>query len=77
MHCLYALGFESYDNRVLFHSLFGCFFYGDFVTKMVVLTRKGLRSWLIPVAGGLVFVGLVCVWLTSALWFLQTNGVTF
>jgi hypothetical protein len=52
---------------VLFHSLFGCFFYGDFVTKMVVLTRKGLRSWVIPVAGGLVFVGLVCVWLTSAL----------
>lgn len=62
---------------MLFHSLFGCFFYGDFVTKMVVLTRKGPRSWVIPVAGGLVFVGLVYVWLTSALWFLQTNGATF
>jgi hypothetical protein len=77
VHCLYALGFGSYDNRVLFHSLFGCFFYGAFVTKMLLLTRKGLRGWVIPVAGGLVFFGLVYVWLTSALWFFQTNGVTF
>jgi hypothetical protein len=77
VHCLYALGFQSYDNRVLFHSLFGCFFYGAFVTKMLLLTRKGLRGWVIPVAGGLVFFGLVYVWLTSALWFFQTNGVTF
>ena len=77
VHCLYALGFESYDNRVLFHSLFGCFFYGAFVTKMILLTRKGLQGWVIPVAGGLVFFGLVYVWLTSALWFFQTNGVTF
>ncbi|MDT5183130.1 MAG: hypothetical protein QOI29_1288 [Mycobacterium sp.] len=77
VHCLYALGFQSYDNRVLFHSLFGCFFYGAFVTKMVLLTRKGLRAWVIPVAGGLVFFGLVYVWLTSALWFFQTNGITF
>ena len=48
-----------------------------FVTKMVLLTRKGLRGWVIPVVGGLVFFGLVYVWLTSALWFFQTNGVTF
>jgi hypothetical protein len=77
VHCLYALGFQSYDNRVLFHSLFGCFFYGAFVTKMLLLTRKGLRGWVIPVAGGLLFFGLVYVWLTSALWFFQTNGISF
>jgi hypothetical protein len=77
VHCLYALGFQTYDNRVLFHSLFGCFFYGAFVTKMVLLTRKGLRAWVIPVAGGLVFFSLVYVWLTSALWFFDTNGITF
>ncbi len=77
VHCLYALGFQSGDNRVLFHSLFGCFFYGAFVTKMLLLTRKGLQGWVIPVAGGLVFFGLVYVWLTSALWFFQTSGITF
>jgi hypothetical protein len=77
VHCLYALGFQSGDSRVLFHSLFGCFFYGAFVTKMILLTRKGLRGWVIPIAGGLVFFGLVYVWLTSALWFFQTSGITF
>jgi hypothetical protein len=77
VHCLYALGFQSFDDRVLFHSLFGCLFYGVFVTKMLLLTRKGLPGWMIPVAGGLLFFGLVYVWLTSALWFFQTSGLNF
>ena len=77
VHCLYALGFQGTDSRVLFHSLFGCFFYGAFVTKMILLTRTGHRAWVLPIAGGLVFFGLVYVWLTSALWFFQTSGVTF
>jgi len=77
VHCLYALGFQATDSRVLFHSLFGCFFYGAFVTKMLLLTRKGLPAWVIPIAGGLVFFGLVFIWLTSALWFFQTSGITF
>lgn len=76
VHCLYALGFAETDNRVMFHSLFGCFFYGAFVTKMVLLTRKGLAGWVIPVAGGVLFFALVYVWLTSALWFFQLNGTT-
>src|ERR1700712_2019282 len=45
VHCLYALGFQSADSRVLFHSLFGCLFYGVFVTKMLLLTRKGVAPW--------------------------------
>ena len=77
VHCLYALGFQSGDSRVFFHSLFGCFFYGVFVTKMVLLTRKNVRPWVIPIAGGLLFFVLVYVWLTSALWFFQTTGLTF
>ncbi|MDY6998634.1 MAG: DUF6529 family protein [Actinomycetota bacterium] len=76
VHCLYALGFAGPDTRVLFHSLFGCFFYGAFVTKMLLLTRRGLAGWVIPVAGGVVFFALVYVWLTSALWFFQLNGLT-
>jgi uncharacterized protein DUF6529 len=77
VHCLYALGFQSYDLRVLAHSILGCFFYGAFVTKMLVLTRKGVRAWVVPIVGGLVFFGLVFIWLTSALWFFQTKGVVF
>ncbi|WP_433209003.1 DUF6529 family protein [Nocardia sp. CA-107356] len=77
VHCLYALGFQDYENRVLIHSLFGCFFYGAFVAKMLLLTRKGLPGWVIPVAGGLVLTGLTGLWLTSGLWFFQHNGITF
>ena len=52
VHCLYALGFQETDNRVLFHSLFGCFFYGVFVTKSILLTRTGLRGWVIRSSAG-------------------------
>lgn len=77
VHCLYALGFGDYDTRVLAHSTLGCFFYGAFVAKMLLLTRKGLPGWVIPVAGGLVFTGLIGIWLTSSLWFFQNNGLVF
>ncbi|MGW6194831.1 DUF6529 family protein [Kribbella sp. NPDC055110] len=74
-HCLYALGFQYGEPRVLIHSLLGCFFYGAFVVKMLVLTRTDAPSWLLPVAGGAVFTGLIGLWLTSALWFFTTFGV--
>jgi hypothetical protein len=77
VHCLCALGFQATDTRVLLHSLFGCLFYGAFVTKMLLLTRRGLPAWVIPIMGGVVFFGLVLVWLTSSLWFFQTSGITF
>jgi hypothetical protein len=77
VHCLYAFGFQSSESRVLVHSLFGCFFYGAFVAKMLLLTRTGLKGWVLPVVGGLVFVALVSIWLTSALWFFQHNGLKF
>ncbi|MDN5861787.1 MAG: DUF6529 family protein, partial [Pseudonocardia sp.] len=35
-HCLYALGFQFGEPRVLVHSLLGCLFYGVFVAKMLV-----------------------------------------
>jgi hypothetical protein len=77
IHCLYAVGFEGYSTRVLVHSLLGCFFFGAFTVKMLLLPRKGLPGWLIPVMGGLVFTALAGLWLTSALWFFTTIGVKF
>lgn len=44
--------------------------------KMLVLTRRGLPGWALPVIGGLVFTGLVGLWLTSALCFTST-GMSF
>ena len=37
VHCLYALGFQTFDARVIIHSIFGCFFYGAFVVQDVDL----------------------------------------
>jgi hypothetical protein len=75
VHCLYALGFGSYDARVLAHSLLGCFFFGAFAAKMLILPRKGLPRWVLPVAGGLVFTALIGLWLTSSVWYFTTIGV--
>ncbi|WP_449349762.1 DUF6529 family protein [Streptomyces shaanxiensis] len=76
VHCLYALGFQSYESRVLWHSLLGCFFFGVFSAKMLLLRWERLPGWLLPIVGGLVFTALTILWLTSALWFFRTFGVT-
>jgi hypothetical protein len=77
LHCLWALGFATFDVRVLVHSLAGCLFYGAFVAKMLVLQRPGAPRWSLPVLGGLLFAVLVGLWLTSSFWFFTTTGLTF
>ncbi|MBT2508305.1 hypothetical protein J7I98_20915 [Streptomyces sp. ISL-98] len=76
VHCLYGLGYQTYDSRVMWHSLLGCFFFGAFSAKMLLLRAERLPGWLLPMVGGLVFTILTVVWLTSALWFFRTFGVT-
>lgn len=76
VHCLYALGYQTYSPQVMWHSLLGCFFFGAFSAKMLLLRSEKLPGWLLPVVGGLVFVVLTVVWWTSALWFFRTFGVT-
>jgi hypothetical protein len=74
VHCLYALGFESFDARVLAHSIAGCLFFGVFTAKMLSLTRRGTPSWVLPALGGLAFALLVLIWFTSAFWFFSFFG---
>lgn len=73
-HCLYQLAFQDTTARVLFHSLFGCAFYGAFAAKVVVVRSPSLPGAALPIAGGLVFTLLVAVWLTSGLWFISHHG---
>jgi len=75
VHCLYALGFQSFDARVLLHSIAGCLFFGAFTVKMLALTRRGTPGWVLPVVGGLVFTLLVVLWFSSAFWFFSVFGV--
>lgn len=43
---------------------------------MLLLRAERLPGWLLPVVGGLVLTVLAVAWLTSALWFFRTFGVT-
>ena len=75
VHCLYALGFATYSTRVLIHSVLGCLFFGAFTVKMLILPKRGLPGWVLPVVGAVVFTVLVLIWFTSAYWFFATFGV--
>jgi hypothetical protein len=78
IHCVYALGFQATSARVLAHSVLGCVFYGAFVAKMLSLVRREtMPKWVLPVLGGVVFVSLIAVWATSALWLFATRGAHF
>jgi hypothetical protein len=74
VHCLYALGFETFNARVIAHSVAGCLFFGVFTVKMLALTRRGMPGWVMPLLGGLVFALLVLIWFTSAFWFFSFFG---
>ncbi len=76
-HCLWALGFQRSEPRLLFHSILGCFFFGAFAAKVVVVQSKGLPGWWLPVAGGSLFTALVVIWLSSAGWFFVTFGFQY
>ena len=75
VHCLYALGFQTFSTRVLIHSLLGCAFFGAFTVKMLVLPKKDMPGWLLPTLGGLAFTALTGVWFSSAYWFFSTFGI--
>jgi Family of unknown function (DUF6529) len=74
VHCLYALGFETFNARVLAHSIAGCLFFGVITAKLLALTRRGMPGWVLPVLGGLAFALLVPIWFTSAFWFFSIFG---
>jgi hypothetical protein len=73
-HCLWSLGFQDTDTRVLVHSLLGCAFYGAFATKLLALRIERLPAWALPVMGGTLVTCLTVIWLTSSLWFFTNVG---
>jgi hypothetical protein len=74
-HCIWSLGFATYDARVVVHGVAGCVFYGAYAAKMLGLRLAGLPGWLLPVLGGTVLGVFVLAWLTSALWFFTRPGI--
>jgi hypothetical protein len=72
--CLWALGFESDNKRVLVHGLLGCAFYGAFAAKVIVVQSKRLPGWTLPVVGGILLATVVGAGLTSTIWYFATIG---
>lgn len=73
-HCIFKLGFQSGDDRVLIHSLAGSAFYGAYAAKVLIVRLKRFPVWVLPTAGGLVFTVLITIWYSSAFWFFSLVG---
>jgi hypothetical protein len=72
--CLYQFGFQHTSTRVVLHSILGCLFFGAFAAKVLVVRSRNLPGSALPLAGGLVFVLLVYIWLLSGLWYIDQFG---
>jgi hypothetical protein len=71
-HCAFAYGVQTkVDTRVAVHSIAGCFLYGAFVAKIVLVHSPGWRvpRWALPLLGGALVATVVVLWYTSALWY--------
>ena len=69
VHCLNAYGVQLTSVRVAVHSLAGCFFYGAFAAKVLLVRSRGLPGWALPVAGGILVTLAVVLWYSAALWY--------
>jgi hypothetical protein len=69
LHCLIAYGVQLTSVRVAVHSLAGCFFYGAFVAKVLLVQTRRLPGWALPTVGGTLAVVVAVLWYTSALWY--------
>ena len=71
VHCMFAYGVQLGDLRVAVHSVAGCFFYGAFAAKVLLVRSRRLPGWALPVAGGLLVSLIAVLWYSSALWYLN------
>lgn len=69
VHCMVAYGVQTTSARVTVHSLAGCFFYGAFLSKILVVRSRQLPGWVLPTAGGVLVAVIAVLWYSSALWF--------
>ena len=68
-HCIFLLGFQSVNARVLAHSILGSFVYGVFGVKVFFVRDRDHPRWTLPLVGGTLFSVLAAIWATSAYWY--------
>jgi len=69
LHCLIAYGVQLGSLRLALHSLAGCFLYGAFAAKVLLVHSKRVPGWVLPVAGGTLVTAVVVLWYSAALWY--------
>lgn len=69
VHCLLTYGVQLTSPRVAVHSLAGCFLYGAFAAKVLLVHARRLPGWALPAAGGALALTAIVLWYTSALWY--------
>ena len=69
VHCLDAYGVQLSSPRLAVHSLAGCFLYGAFAAKVLLVHSRRLPRWALPVAGGTLVTAVVVLWYSAALWY--------
>jgi hypothetical protein len=74
VHCITAYGIELTPLRAAVHSIAGCFFYGAFAAKVLVVRSRRLPGWILPLLGGCLVTAVVVSWYAAALWYF--NGYT-
>lgn len=77
VHCMFAYGVQTSTTRVTVHSLAGCFFYGAFLAKVLVVRSRRLPGWVLPVMGGLMVTVVAVLWYSSALWYFNGYRLPF
>jgi len=68
-HCIFILGFQSTDARVLAHSIVGSFVYGVIAVKLFFVHDRDHPRWTLPLVGGVLFTTLATLWATSSFWY--------
>ena len=68
-HCIFLLGFQTVNARVLVHSILGSFVYGVFAVKFFFVRDRDHPRWTLPLVGGTLFAVLAALWGTSAYWY--------
>ena len=69
VHCLITYGVQLTSPRVAVHSIAGCFFYGAFTAKVLLVRSRRLPGWVLPAAGGMLAVIVGVLWYSSSLWY--------
>jgi hypothetical protein len=68
-HCIFILGFQSTNARVLAHSILGSLIYGVIAVKLFFVYDRDHPRRTLPVVGSTLFLTLAALWATSSLWY--------